>query len=99
MRTMSGIVAALCMAPLAIVAIAPARAADQVTLRVADSFPGGHYISDQVTKWFMDRVVKETGNKVAFQYYPSEQLGKVKDLLSLTQTGVVDIGYVAPSSS
>jgi TRAP-type C4-dicarboxylate transport system substrate-binding protein len=97
MRTMSGIVAALCMAPLAIVAIAPARAADQVTLRVADSFPGGHYISDQVTKWFMDRVVKETGNKVAFQYYPSEQLGKAKDLLSLTQTGVVDIGYVAPS--
>jgi TRAP-type C4-dicarboxylate transport system substrate-binding protein len=97
MRTMSGIVAALCAAPLALAGINPSWAADAVTLRVADSFPSGHYISDQVTKWFMDRVTNQTGNKVTFQYYPSEQLGKAKDLLSLTQTGVVDIGYVAPS--
>jgi TRAP-type C4-dicarboxylate transport system substrate-binding protein len=97
MRKMSGIVAALWVAPLAIGSITPSCAADPLTLRVADSFPGGHYISEQVTKWYMDRVAKETGNKIAFQYYPSEQLGKAKDLLSLTQTGVVDIGYVAPS--
>jgi len=97
MRTMSAIVAALCAAPLALAGINPSSAADAVTLRVADSFPGGHYISEQVTKWFMDHVASQTGNKIAFQYYPSEQLGKAKDLLSLTQTGVVDIGYVAPS--
>src|SRR5690606_34652759 len=34
--------------------------------------------------------------KVAFQYYPTEQLGKAKDLLSLTVSGVADIAYVAP---
>ncbi len=102
MRITSRIAAALAIAPFAsavivtAAAIAPA-AADPVTLRVADSFPSGHYISEQVTKWFMERVTKETGNAVAFQYYPSEQLGKAKDILALTQTGVADIGYVAPS--
>ncbi|MEO6782236.1 MAG: TRAP transporter substrate-binding protein DctP [Bradyrhizobium sp.] len=87
-------IAAACVAALE---VTPASAADPITLRVADSFPSGHYISEQITKWFMDRVAKETGNRIAFQYYPSEQLGKAKDLLTLTQTGVTDIGYVAPS--
>lgn len=88
--------AALGLAPCILLQTAPALAAD-ITLRVADSFPSGHYISEQVTKWYMDRVTKETGDKVAFQYFPSEQLGKAKDILKLTQTGVADIGYVAPA--
>jgi len=88
--------AILALAPCVLLSVLPASAAD-ITLRVADSFPSGHYISEQVTKWYMDRVVKETGDKVAFQYYPSEQLGKAKDILKLTQTGVADIGYIAPA--
>lgn len=79
MRKMPAIFAALFAGPLAMGSIASSYAADPLTLRVADSFPGGHYISEQVTKWYMDRVAKETGNKIAFQYYPSEQLGKAKD--------------------
>lgn len=74
-----------------------ALAADAITLRLADSFPAGHYISEKVTRWFIDQVTERTGRKVTFQYYPAEQLGKSKDLLSLTQTGVADIGYIAPS--
>jgi TRAP-type C4-dicarboxylate transport system substrate-binding protein len=96
MRAKPAIAVAICTL-LASWAVEPLFAADATTLRVADSFPAGHYISDQITKWFMERVTSETGGKVAFQYYPSEQLGKAKDLLSLTQTGVTDIGYVAPS--
>jgi TRAP-type C4-dicarboxylate transport system substrate-binding protein len=71
--------------------------AAQTGLRVADSFPTGHYIAENQTKPWMEKVKELTGGKVGFQYFPAEQLGKAKDLLSLTQTGVVDIGYVAPS--
>jgi TRAP-type C4-dicarboxylate transport system substrate-binding protein len=83
--------AALC---LQAASTAPAQ---EITLRVADSFPAGHYISVKVTRWFMDQVAERTAGRVKFQYYPAEQLGKVKDMLSLTQTGVADIAYVAPS--
>ena len=34
---------------------------------------------------------------VTIAHFPAEQLGKAKDLLRLTQSGVVDIGYVVPS--
>jgi hypothetical protein len=44
-----------------------------------------------------DQVAERTAGRVKFQYYPAEQLGKVKDMLSLTQTGVADIAYVALS--
>lgn len=82
---------------LALLMPAAARAEGEVTLRLGDSFPAGHYIADKVTKWFMEQVVERTGKKVKFEYYPAEQLGKAKDMLSLVQTGVADIAYVAPS--
>lgn len=78
-------------------ALAPAARAEQLTLRVADSFPVGHYVSENMTKPWMERVKELTGGQVEFEYYPAEQLGKAKDLLALTQGGVVDIGYVGVS--
>src|SRR3546814_10459183 len=74
-----------------------ANAADTITLRVADSFPTGHYIPDALTKPFMEEVERKTNNAVKFEYYPGQQLGKAKDMLSLTRSGVADIAYVAPS--
>jgi TRAP-type C4-dicarboxylate transport system substrate-binding protein len=74
-----------------------ARAADPVTLRLADSFPAGHYIADKVTKWFMQQVTERANGAVKFEYYPAEQLGKAKDMLALVGNGVADIAYVAPS--
>lgn len=71
--------------------------AQEINLRVGDSFPVGHYISKNMTKVWMDRVTELTGGDVTFDYYPAGQLGKAKDLLSLAQTGVVDIGYVGAS--
>lgn len=72
-------------------------AADTVTLRLADSFPTGHYIPDSLTKPFMEEVERRTNNAVKFEYYPGQQLGKAKDMLSLTQSGVADISYIAPA--
>ncbi|NYT61689.1 TRAP transporter substrate-binding protein DctP [Alcaligenaceae bacterium] len=73
------------------------HAADPVKLRVADSFPAGHYIPKALTQPFMDEVKRLSNNAVEFEYYPAEQLGKAKDMLSLAQSGVADITYVAPA--
>jgi len=71
--------------------------AAQEKLRIADSLPIGHYFAETATKFWMQRVTELTGGKIAFDYFPAEQLGKAKDLLSLTRSGVIDIGYVVPS--
>ena len=70
---------------------------NKIVLRVADSFPANHYVVDYATRFWMDSVTKATGGTVTFEYFPSEQLGKAKDLLALAQSGVTDIAYVAPS--
>ena len=74
-----------------------AQAADPITLRVADSFPKGHYLVKLILEPWMDEVKKRTNNAVNFEHYPAQQLGKAADMLKLTQTGVADIGYVAPA--
>jgi len=90
--------AGLLSAALLGLAIGVAHAQDKkLVLRVADSFPPGHAIPDYATKWWMDAVTKATQGAVEFEYYPAEQLGKAKDLLALTQSGVADIAYVGPS--
>lgn len=83
----------LALLPLA---VQSAAAQETVELRVADSFPTGHYIAASLIEPFMERVSERTGT-TEFAYFPGEQLGKAKDMLSLTQTGVTDIGYVGPS--
>lgn len=89
-------VAALALA-LAAVAGQPAQAADTIELKVADSFPAGHYLVELMLKPWMADVTKRTHGKVKFSYFPNQQLGKAGDMLNLTQSGVVDIGYIAPS--
>ena len=74
-----------------------AQAAEPVRLRVADSFPKGHYLVKLVLEPWMEEVKKRTNNAVTFDHYPAQQLGKAADMLKLTQTGVADIGYVAPA--
>lgn len=71
--------------------------AAEVTLKLADSLPATHSITKNATHFFFDRVKETTGGKVEFQHFPAEQLGKAKDLLSVTQSGLTDIGYVVPS--
>lgn len=71
--------------------------AQAVKLRVADSFPNGHFIAEKITKPWIAKINERVGKVANLEYYPAEQLGKAKDVLSLTSSGVVDIGYVAPA--
>jgi TRAP-type C4-dicarboxylate transport system substrate-binding protein len=66
-------------------------------LRVADSFPAGHYLVRLLLKPWMEDVTNRTNGAVTFSYFPNQQLGKAADLLRMTQAAVVDIGYIAPS--
>ncbi len=74
-----------------------AQDAKTINLRVADSFPAGHFIPATATIPWMEEVTKKTNGRVKFEYFPAQQLGKAPDLLNLTQTGVADIGYVGMS--
>ena len=72
-------------------------AAQDINLRAASSLPVGHFIAESVLKPLMDGTEEKTGNKVSFEYFPAQQLGKAKDMLSLAQSGVADITYVGAS--
>ncbi|MCK1277034.1 TRAP transporter substrate-binding protein DctP [Bradyrhizobium sp. 61] len=71
--------------------------AQALELKVADSFPAGHYLVRLMLKPWMDDVTRRTNGAVTFTYYPNQQIGKAADMLRLTQSGVVDIGYIGPS--
>jgi TRAP-type C4-dicarboxylate transport system substrate-binding protein len=76
-----------------------ASSQEKITLRLADSLPSGHVIHELVAKQFMELVTKATNGQVTFQHFPSEQLGKAKDMAQLTAMGVADLSYIVPSYS
>lgn len=75
----------------------PSAAADVTHLRVADSLPNGHYINRLMLAPWMEEVTKRTNGAIVFDYFPGQQLGKATDMLTLTQNGVTDIGYIGPA--
>jgi TRAP-type C4-dicarboxylate transport system substrate-binding protein len=79
--------------------ISSSSAQEKITLRLADSLPSGHVIHELVAKPFMALVTKATNGQVTFQHFPSEQLGKAKDMAQLTAIGVADVSYIVPSYS
>lgn len=84
------------VAASALVFAAPASA-QSTKIKIADSFPVGHYLPKYFTTPMMERLKASPSAKgYEFEYYPAEQVGKAKDFLSLTQSGVIDIAYVAP---
>ena len=86
---------ASCLAAAALCATGLATA--QTKIKIADSFPVGHYLPKYFTTPMMERLKADPAAKgIEFEYYPAEQLGKAKDMLSLTQSGLVDIAYVGP---
>lgn len=91
-RRLTGLALGLTAAAL----LSPAAWA-QTKLRVGDSLPINHFFAENATKYWMAEVTKKTNGAVQFEYFPAEQLGKAKDMMSLTQSGVIDIGYVVPT--
>ena len=72
-----------------------ANAGDVVRLKIADSLPGNHFLAKNGVHYFIEEVEKGTDGRVVFDYFPGQQLGKARELLDLTQSGVTDIGMVA----
>ena len=85
------------LAVAAVLSIAAAQAQTTTKIKIADSFPVGHYLPRYVTTPMIERLKASPAAKgIEFEYYPAEQMGKAKDFLSLVQSGVIDIAYVAP---
>lgn len=85
------------LALAAVASIAAAQAQTTTKIKIADSFPVGHYLPKYITTPMMERLKANPAAKgIEFEYYPAEQMGKAKDFLSLVQSGVIDIAYVAP---
>jgi len=76
--------------------VASPVAAQEISLRVADSFAEHHYVSKELIVPWMARVEELTEGKVEFEYFPGEALAKSKDLLDAAKNRVADITYVAP---
>lgn len=96
-RTPSFARAAAALAAAALLGAADPAAAQATKIKIADSFPVGHYLPKYFTTPMMERLKANPAAKgFEFEYYPAEQMGKAKDFLSLTQSGLIDIAYVAP---
>jgi len=73
-----------------------AQAQNKIDLKLADRLPQDHYIARYATNYWIEEVQKATNGAVSIQRYPSERLGKSKDMLTLTKAGVVDMGEYVP---
>ncbi len=73
-----------------------AHGQEVIKLKMADSFPIGH-VGYRASLHFVKSAEEISNQKVKIEYYPAEQLGKLKDLLILCSQGIVDIAYVHPA--
>ena len=97
MKTVTRVTIVLLALLIAFVFTGPASAADKVfKLKMADSFPIGHP-GHKLALGYIEMVEKESNGRIKIEYYPAQQLGKMKDLLKLCQGGMTDIAYIAPS--
>ena len=75
---------------------APGAQAAELLLRVADVYPVGHPVPEGTIRPFMEAVKKASNGRIDFQFYPSEQLAKSRDVLSAINSGIGDIGLITP---
>src|SRR3546814_4359966 len=64
--------------PALLAGTAVAQDGKAINLRVADSFPAGHFIPATATIPWMEDVTKKTNGRVKFEYFPAQQLGKAR---------------------
>jgi TRAP-type C4-dicarboxylate transport system substrate-binding protein len=87
----------LSVASIAISMMFAAQASAQsIAIKVADSLPPSHPIIVEGLQVWMKRVNELSGNKVTFEHFPAQQLGKAGEMLRIAQSGVADITYVGP---
>tara|TARA_R100000005_G_scaffold38740_3_gene18133 strand:+ start:14980 stop:16014 length:1035 start_codon:yes stop_codon:yes gene_type:complete len=96
-KSISKLVLTAVAALVASLPVTTSVAQEAIKLRLAHSFPTAHFIQVQAVEPWMAQVTERTDGRVTFEHFPAEQLGKAKDMLTLTQNGVTDIGYVGVS--
>ncbi len=69
------------------------QAQETITLKFASPYPVGHP-SYVMAKEYIEDIQKLTNNKVKISYFPAEQLGKAKDMLTVCGKGVADFCQV-----
>jgi TRAP-type C4-dicarboxylate transport system substrate-binding protein len=74
-----------------------AHAQEKTKLKFADWMPLSHYTVTNAARPFMAKAIELSKGKLEFQYFPAEQLGKAKDLLTLLQSGAADIVDISPA--
>ncbi|KAI3610271.1 hypothetical protein D8I24_0533 (plasmid) [Cupriavidus necator H850] len=74
-----------------------AQAQERTKLKFADWMPLTHYTVTNAAQPFMAKATELAKGKLEFQYFPAEQLGKAKDLLTLLQSGAADIVDISPA--
>lgn len=82
---------------LALMGATGAAVADTVSLKLADRLPQDHYIPRYSTYPWIEEVTGKTGDAVAIQRYPAQQLGSSRDAFRLLKAGVFEIGGLFPS--
>lgn len=77
---------------------ATAEPQQKIVLKVAYPFPASNLHVIHGIQYWMNCVEEKLGKeKIQFNVYPAEQLGKAKDLLDLVRMGTADIIYIVPS--
>lgn len=77
-------------------AVEPDDPPGTATLLIGDSYPPTHPASRDGVDYFIERAGQLSGGRLNFEYFPSAQLGKAEDHLTLTRSGAIDIGVVSP---
>lgn len=76
---------------------APGVHAETVKLKFADWLPLSHYTLNEAVKPWMEETTKASNGSIQFEYYPAQQIGKAKDMVTLAQAGVADIVHISPA--
>lgn len=75
----------------------PGFAQEKLKIRVADTYSNVHYIATEGPQYWMKKVEEALGDRIDFEYFPAQQLGKSEDMLSLLESGVADVALTSPA--
>ena len=74
-------------------AAAPARADEQITLKLSNWLPPAHPLQKTIVEWAED-IKKESGGTIGYVNFMAEQLGKAFDHYDMARDGIADFAYV-----
>jgi len=75
----------------------PGFAQEKLKIRLADTYSNTHYVAVEGAQHWMKIVEEALGDRIDFEYFPAQQLGKSADMLSLMESGVADMALTSPA--